>query len=420
VDATLRFLQELFGRSPLRNVAVCLWDGSIWPDETPKAATFVLQHPGALRQMFGAATEKALAEAYLHEDFDIFGDIESAFEVIDALADGRGWKQSLALAYLLRALPESTRAKDTPNRFLRGHGRRRSRERTQQAISHHYDVSNDFYRLWLDQKMVYSCAYFETPEQNLDAAQTAKLDYLCRKLRLKAGQRLLDVGCGWGGLALHAARRYGVKVTGVTLSQQQAEWASARVQEAGLADRVTIRLRDYRDLSGEEPFDAAVSVGMAEHVGGENLPEYFKTVYDLLKPGGVFLNHAIGKTGRYPPDQGPSFLKEYVFPDSDIPPIPAVLEAAEPAGFEVRDVENLREHYTLTLRHWVRRLEDKQAEALGFVDEMTYRVWRLYLAGSAYGFNHGWMAVYQTLLSKGDRGGRAHLPLTRQDWQSAG
>jgi cyclopropane-fatty-acyl-phospholipid synthase len=264
--------------------------------------------------------------------------------------------------------------------------------------------------------MVYSCAYFDRTEASLDEAQEAKLHHLCRKLRLEPGHRLLDIGCGWGGLAIFAAQHCGAKVTGITLSAAQAELASARANEAGLAGRVRIELKDYRSLDTAEPFDAIVSVGMSEHVGRDHLTEYFKKVDRLLRPGGVFLNHAIGEGARPRPRTGPSFIEEYVFPDSDVPPIPLVLQAAESAGLEVRDVENLREHYALTLRHWVRRLEAAHGPALCFVSESTFRVWRLYLAGSAYAFARGQLSVYQALLSKPDAAGQSHLPLTRRDW----
>jgi cyclopropane-fatty-acyl-phospholipid synthase len=242
------------------------------------------------------------------------------------------------------------------------------------------------------------------------------LDLLCRKLRLRPGQRLLDIGCGWGGLALHAARHYGVNVLGVTLSRPQVELATARAADAGLKPLVTFLARDYRELPETETYDAIVSVGMSEHVGAEQLAGYFAAVSRRLKAGGVFLNHAIGEGARQRRRLGASFSDAYVFPDGDIPPVPIVLRGAEAAGLEVRDVENLREHYALTLRHWVRRLEAGHAAARTYVDEATYRVWRLYMAGSAYGFAHGHLAVYQVLLSKSEPGGAAGLPLTRRDW----
>ena len=419
VEATVDFLDELLGRTRLRNVAVRLWDGTCWPDEAPRAATLLLKDAGSLRRMFAAATEKALAEAYLRGDFDVTGEMEAAFELADTLAEEGGWKRSLRLAYLLHRLPAGAGPGEGSRRAdFSGRHDRHSQERDREAVSFHYDVSNDFYRLWLDERMVYSCAYFRTPGDGLDAAQEAKLDLLCRKLRLRPGQRLLDIGCGWGGLALHAAKRYGVHVTGVTLSRNQAALATARAEAAGLAGRVQIELRDYRTVDTAQPFDAVVSVGMSEHVGGENLPAYFRTAFGLLRPGGVFLNHAIGEGPRYRPGEGPSFIDEYIFPDSDIPPVQTVVTAAAAAGFEIRDVENLREHYALTLRAWVCRLEAKHDEALAFVREPAYRAWRLYMAGSAHGFAQGRLAIYQVLLSRDDGNGQAGLPLTRDDWYS--
>jgi cyclopropane-fatty-acyl-phospholipid synthase len=267
--------------------------------------------------------------------------------------------------------------------------------------------------------MAYSCAYFQSLDDDLDTAQERKLDYLCRKLRLYAGQRLLDIGCGWGALVIHAAKHFGVRAEGITLSKPQAEWARERIAEAGLASEAKIELRDYREIAinGCELYDAIVSVGMAEHVGCEGLQDYFAAARRALKPGGVFLNQAIGENIVARPDnRNGSFIEQYVFPDGDIPPLPVMLSAAEFAHFEIRDVENLREHYALTLRHWLRRLEAHHNDALRFVDEATYRVWRLYLAGSAHGFRRGHLAVYQTLLAKLDPSGQNNLPLTRDDW----
>jgi len=416
VEAAIRFLDRLFERMPPKEVSFRLWDGTSWPDETSRAATIQLKHPGALRSMFGAGTEMALAESFLSDDFDIAGDLEAACGLADLLERRTGgWRAMLADYQHLRLLPENHASRRGLRTFSVDAGPRHSLERDRAAVGFHYDVSYEFYRLWLDREMLYSCAYFTTPGDNLDRAQEAKLRLLCAKLRLQPGQRLLDIGCGWGGLAIHAAREHGVEVTGVTLSSRQAEMAAERAEKAGLAGVVRIELRDYRELPGLESYDAIVSVGMSEHVGEGLLPSYFRTVTALLKPGGVFLNHAIGEGPRPRRHHGPSFIDKHVFPDSHIPPIAAVLQAAESAGLEVRDVENLREHYALTLRHWVRRLEASHEAAMAYVDEPTYRVWRLYMAGSARGFDRGNLAVYQVLSSKLDGAGRAHLPLTR-DW----
>jgi cyclopropane-fatty-acyl-phospholipid synthase len=264
--------------------------------------------------------------------------------------------------------------------------------------------------------MVYSCAYFESPGDDLDTAQEQKLDAICRKLRLSAGQRLLDVGCGWGGLVMHAATHYGVTATGITLSQPQADLANARIAEMGLADLCRVEVQDYREASPKEKYDALVSVGMFEHVGEAWLPAYFSQAWRLLRPGGVFLNHGIARDTVERRILGPSFSKTYVFPDGELVPIHVTLQAAEEAGFEVRDVESLREHYAMTLRHWVGRLESHHEQALHFVDEPTYRVWRLFMSGSARGFAIGKLNLYQALLVRPGVGGRSGLPLTRDDW----
>ena len=423
-ERTRRVLSEIFADCSLDKVGVRLWDGTTWPDQRPRAAMLALKHSGALGQMFLPGTEVGLAEAYLHDDFDIEGDIVVAFEIGDFLLAHLGdWKSKLKLAGLLVALPErdgrSIMRRAAGQLLPRIRGKRHSFERDRRAVTFHYDVSNDFYRLWLDRRMVYSCAYFTSQDEDLDLAQERKLDYLCRKLRLRPSQRLLDIGCGCGALVIHAAKHFGVRAEGLTLSEPQVEWARARIAEAGLTNEAKIDLRDYREISsdGSQPYDAIVSVGMAEHVGREKLPAYFSAVHRALKPGGVFLNQAIGEGVVPRPDnRNGSFIEEYIFPDGDIPPLPNMLRAAESAGFEIRDVENLREHYALTLRHWLRRLETHHAEALSFVDEATYRVWRLYLAGSADGFRRGHIAVYQTLLAKLDSSGQTNLPLTRDDW----
>ncbi len=421
IDETLRLLADFFARAAAGNVSFKLWDGTMWPDEAPRAATIVLKHPGAVREMFAAGTEKGLAEAFMHDHFEVEGDLEAACELAEALAENasRGWFTSarhlLHLRHRAAVIPHSRAWTDEWMPGIRKHSKARDRR----AIRHHYDLSNEFYRLWLDSRMQYSCAYFEQAEESLEAAQTAKLHHIFRKLRLASGMRLLDIGCGWGGLAIQAAQHCGVRVTGVTLSQQQASLATAWIRGAGVAPQVAIEFKDYRDLDASASFDAIVSVGMAEHIGAENLGAYFETAFRLLKPGGVFLNHAIGDGVRARATRGGSFIQDYVFPDSDLPRIPVVLAAAEAAGFEVRDVENLREHYTLTLRQWLRRLEGAHEAAVKFVDESTFRLWRLYLAASAHGFKCGRLAVYQTLLAKPDQHGDSHVPLTRRDWFEA-
>jgi len=415
---TLRLLGELFGGDMSQKVGVRLWNGVRWPDDVPRPATIVLKHPGALREMFLPATEVGLAEAYLYDDFDIEGDIESVFDLAESLAPlaaKRSWK--LRVAWDLLRLPAGGKHQQGQRGRSRLTGRRHSVERDRKAIAYHYDVSNDFYALWLDRRLVYSTAYFASADDDLDTAQQHKLDYICRTLRLQPGQRLLDVGCGWGGLVMHAAQHYGVDATGITLSQPQADFANERITEAGLADRCRVKIQDYREVDEGKGYDALVSVGMFEHVGAALLPTYFIQAWRLLKPGGVFLNHGIGNFPTAGPRRrGRSFSDTYVFPDGELVPINITLHAAEGAGFEVRDVESLREHYALTLRHWVRRLEAHHDQALRFVDEPTYRVWRLFMSGSAHGFAHGQHTVYQALLVRRDARGQSGLPLTRKDW----
>jgi cyclopropane-fatty-acyl-phospholipid synthase len=293
-------------------------------------------------------------------------------------------------------------------------------------VRSHYDVGNDFYALWLDRRMVYSCAYFSTGAEDIDTAQEAKLEHICRKLRLQPGERLLDIGCGWGGLIRYAAERYGVHALGVTLSEQQATLANQRIRADGLEERCRAEVRDYRELAEVEAFDKVVSVGMVEHVGPSQLATYFHQAYRLTKPGGLFLNHGIVLSGN---DAAPEasrgwrqlfwrqgqFIERYVFPDGELVPLAEAVRQAERCGFEARDVESLREHYALTLRHWMRRLEASRPAAESLVGAQTFRVWRLYMGGSAHAFSVGRLSVAQVLLAKPDRDGRVPLPLTRAD-----
>ena len=417
VQTSLSFLRDLFGHYRPRNFAVRLWDGSVWDAEPgqPASFTLVLKHPGALRKMFLPPDGLTLGEAYLYEDFDIEGELEAVLGLADALID-RQWSETEQLRYgqALLSLPEV----DAPRPDSQGgqvSGELHSLERDRQAVTYHYNVSNDFYALWLDQRMVYTCAYFAAPDEDLDTAQERKLDYLCRKLRLRRGERFLDIGCGWGGLVMHAAQHYGAEALGVTLSQPQAELARERIRRAGLADRCRVEVRDYRELDSPGGYDKIASVGMFEHVGEAQLPTYFQQAWRLLRGGGVFLNHGIASSATQPVHNGPSFTDRYVFPDIQVVPISTTLRAAEETGFEVRDVESLREHYMLTMRHWVRGLEARREEVLRLTDKVTYRAWRLFFAAMAHRFRTGWLNLYQTLMVKPDRGDSG-LPLTRADW----
>ena len=414
---TLQILQHLFQDHMPASVGVRLWNGKRWPDDSPRAVTIVLNHPGALRAMFLPGSELGLGEAYIYNDFDIEGEIEAVFQLADILSEATsGWVDKLRIGSELLRLPSGD-GKHNPRRGqARLSGGQHSVDRDRQAVTYHYDVSNDFYQLWLDRNLVYSCAYFESPVEDIDSAQERKLDYLCRKMRLQPGQRLLDIGCGWGGLVIHAAKHYGVRAAGITLSQPQADLANKRIQAAGLSDLCSVEVRDYRQVNDPEGYDALVSVGMFEHVGAVMLPVYFQKAYSLLKPGSVFLNHGIASRATDEPEKGPTFSDTYVFPDGELVPINVTLYAAEESGFEVRDVESLREHYALTLRQWVQRLEAHHDTALKFVDEPTYRVWRLFMSGSAHGFTDGRLNLYQSLLVKPVENGDSRLPLTRRDW----
>jgi cyclopropane-fatty-acyl-phospholipid synthase len=314
----------------------------------------------------------------------------------------------------LLALPSERRSRVGRER-AHLNGRRSSLGRDRQAIAYHYDISNDFFALWLDSTMAYSCAVFDSPADDIETAQRRKLDYVCRKLRLRPGERLLDIGCGWGSLVIHAVRHYGAEALGVTISQEQAQLATTRIREAGLEDRCRVELRDYREVDEAEGFDKLVSLGMYEHVARDALPGYFGHARRLLKPGGVFLAHGIATSLSDPIRTGPSFLRTYVWPDHDLVPVSTVLTTAEEAQLEIRDVESLREHYMLTTRRWLERLEQRRDEARRLTNEAVYRTWRLMLAASAHRFAKGHANVYQTLLAKPD-GGKSGLPLSRADW----
>jgi cyclopropane-fatty-acyl-phospholipid synthase len=414
----LTILQLLLRDYHPRDFTICLWDGSQWPAETgPARFTLVLRHPDALRSMLrNAETDLAISEAYIRGKIDVEGDLEATMPLTNHLMSRRHSAATvMRVCWELLRMPAGSRLKLAGRQPARLSGKIHSIDRDREAVTYHYDVSNDFYALWLDKLMVYSCAYFETAGEDLDTAQERKLDYLCRKLRLRPGERLLDIGCGWGGLIIHAAQRYGVQALGITLSQNQATLANERIARAGLQDRCRVEVRDYRDANTTGGFDKLVSVGMVEHVGESRLPVYFQHAWQLLRPGGVFLNHGIARRTTDPEPAGPTFISRYVFPDGELVDLNTMLRYAEEAAFEVRDVENLRDHYTLTLRQWARRLELHSDRALQVVDEPTYRVWRLFLHGSAYAFASGALNIYQSLLVKPDRGSSG-LPLTRADW----
>ncbi len=424
VETTLSLLQAILGPSSQHDFAVRLWDDTTWkPEPGSKESprfTLALQHPGALRSMFLPPSELNLFEAYIYNDFDIEGDIEYLFAMLDQLIDEHGRVsvlEQLRYGKRLRSLPK-TNSPHNNDLAVKLRGTRHSKERDRQAVNYHYEQykqSNDFFALWLDRHMLYTCAYFAMPNDDLNTAQERKLDYICRKLRLQPGERLLDIGCGWGGLVIYAAQHYGVEVHGITLGSQQAEFLQMRIQEAGLTERCHVQVSDYRDISVADTFDKIVSVGMFELVGEAQMPTYFKKAWHLLRPGGVFLNHAIASPSTTIALEESNFFNRYVFPDGELIPISLTLQAAEMSGFEVRHVESLREHYPLTLRHWIRRLETHADEVRNLTSDVTFRVWRLYMAAFAHAFEIGRITIYQTLLAKHDRG-KSGLPLTCADW----
>ncbi|MBJ7904951.1 class I SAM-dependent methyltransferase [Streptomyces sp. NPDC003656] len=428
-DAASRLVsvaEQLLG-APLP-VRIRAWDGS--QAGPPNVPVLVVRNRRALRRILFKPGELGLARAWVSGDLDIEGDLYSALGVMAGLIWERG-EDSRTLAQALRdpavragvrdllrlagppLPPAPPREEVRPRRHL--HTRRTDRR----AISHHYDVGNDFYGLVLGPSMVYSCAYWEDPETGgtLESAQRDKLELVCRKLGLKPGQRLLDVGCGWGSMAIHAAREHGVSVVGVTLSQEQAAYARKRVADEGLTDRVEIRVQDYRDVR-DGPYDAISSIGMAEHVGAERYLDYARDLHGLLKPGGRLLNHQIarrpqGDESAYEVDR---FIDAYVFPDGELAPLGTTVTQLERAGFEVRDVDVLREHYALTLRAWVTRLEEDWERAVRLAGDGRARVWRLYMAASALAFERNRIGVNQVLAVRTPEPGTSGLPLRPRTW----
>ena len=424
-------LTALFGDPHQRPFDVKFWDGTVDRGSNARAPfTMVLNRPASLRRMLLPPNELSLVEAYISGDVEIEGSMEAGASLAEIV--GGRVRSPLAIARLVwRVLQLPGQAEDDLNdvRFperTRKLGPRHTPVRDAAAIQFHYDIGNDFYKLWLDRRMVYSCAYFHSADDSLDAAQEAKLDLICRKLRLKPGERFLDIGCGWGGLIMYAAEHYGVDATGITLSPEQASLARERIEKAGLGDRCRVTIRDYRTLVESDGYDKIASVGMVEHVGLTHLPVYFESAYRALKPGGLFLNHGIVSLGEARLKsvgerifrkfwRADAFIDTYVFPDGKLTATDDVVAAAEGTGFEVRDVESLREHYAMTLRHWVKSLEERREDAIAIVGTHTYRVWKLYMSASANAFSRAAINIIQTLLAKPNAAGHSNIPLTRED-----
>lgn len=421
-----------FGPPSQRHFAIAYW-GEAYEPAGVGTAQFTLRFRSAasMRAAFWPPSESRVGEAVMRGDVEVEGNLEAAAAVAPAIRDRLCRPRALArLGYHATRLPRETAARDAAHASrLDGrarHTRRHSLARDSAAIKSHYDVGNDFYALWLDRRMVYSCAYFASPDSSLDDAQRDKLDHLCRKLRLKPGETLLDVGCGWGALVCHAVRHYGVRATGITLSEQQAAWGRQRIRNEGMEDRAGIQVLDYRALRPGHPFDKIVSVGMFEHLGPTQMETYFHTMFGLLRPGGLFMNHGIVEAPtrhargwrsalrRLAWHEG-SFIDRHVFPDGQLVPLALEIGTAESAGFETRDVESLRPHYVRTLRAWVDRLEQRWPDAVRLTDEVTARTWRLYMAASAHAFDSGQIGLAQVLFARPDARGRVALPPTRGD-----
>ncbi|MGW1560351.1 class I SAM-dependent methyltransferase [Streptomyces sp. NPDC002144] len=427
-DAALRLkslVEQLLG-VPLP-VRIRAWDGS--QAGPPDAPALVVRNRRAVRRLLWKPGELGLARAWVAGDLEIEGDLYQALDLMAELV----WERGEGARTLLQALRDpKVRAAarglvkiaglplpPAPPReeVRRARAHLHTKRTDRRAISHHYDVGNDFYEIVLGPSMVYSCAYWAAPDATLEQAQRDKLDLVCRKLGLTEGQRLLDVGCGWGSLALHAAREYGVRVVGITLSQEQAAYARKRAADGGLTDLVEIRVQDYRDVA-DGPYDAISSIGMAEHVGADRYLEYAQDLYRLLRPGGRLLNHQIGRRPQrdessYNVDE---FIDAYVFPDGELAPVGTTVTQLERAGFEVRDVEALREHYGLTLRRWVDNLEADWARAVRLAGAGRARVWRLYMAASALSFERNRIGVNQVLAVRTPEGGASGMPLRARTW----
>jgi len=422
VEVSARSLLKLvLGHLSHRAFVVQFWNGEQWGPKPEGAARFklIFRNPNVVRNLFNNPSALTFGEAYIHGDLDVQGSLLEVFESGDEmLAIDLPPAEKLWSLLWLWSIPAATYSHGgTFSGFVEGRAAPGARLRA--AVNYHYDHPVGFWKLWLDESLCYSCAYFDSPETTLADAQKNKLDYICRKLRLRPGQRLLDMGCGWGALMLHAAKNYGVSALGLTLSPEQAEVARERVRAAGLERQCRVEVDNFLEFRPRETFDRIVSVGAAEHVPEKYFGGYFKRAFAMLRPGGQFLHHAIVSSPSIAPRRGRSFMQRYVFPDHFLATIGRTVSSAAARGFEPRDVESLREHYKMTLEHWLARFEHAQNEIERQTDNLSFRVFRLYLAGSAYEFRRGRLNIYQTLLVK-PADGETGLPLTRADWYSAG
>jgi cyclopropane-fatty-acyl-phospholipid synthase len=421
-DELAPLVRAILGPAP--GIAVRAWDGScIGPLDA--AVTVELHSPAALRHLLWSPNELGLVRAHVSGALDVDGDVFDLLAVRDQMGEpdddvavGLRSGDRLRLAASLRRLGALGRRPPIPEEESRPQGRLHTRRRDAAAIAHHYDVSNDFYRLILGPSMTYSCAYWYEDGISLETAQEAKYELICRKLGLAPGMRLLDVGCGWGSMAIHAAVHHGADVVGITISEAQADLARDRVEAAGVTGRVEIRVQDYRDID-DGPFDAISSIGMFEHVGEQQMAEYLTDLHRLLRPGGRILNHAISRPDPDAPSgiSPRSFMGRYIFPDAALLEVGTVVTAMQRVGLEVRDVQSLREHYARTLRAWVASLEASWDDAQRLVGPGRARVWRLYLAGCALGFEAGRTSIHQVLAVRARKDGRTGVPPTRSTFE---
>jgi cyclopropane-fatty-acyl-phospholipid synthase len=395
---TAPFREELARAIPSRPFSVELWDGSSVPSTNGGGPTFHVRSPDAFAHAVRAPGQLGLGRAYVSGALDI-DDLDAVLEVLD------GWepppldrREQARLALAAARASGVRRPPRPPKAELRPRGKRHSLERDARAVRHHYDVSNDFFKLFLGDSLTYSCAIFSRGAKTLEEAQDAKLELVCTKLALEPGQRVLDVGCGWGSFALHAAERHGVSVVGITLSEPQAALARERAAERGLADRVDIRVADYRELA-DEPFDAVASIGMVEHVGASQIDVYARRLARLVKPGGRVLNHGIARLRVGDPEAGP-FSERYVFPDGAPLHLSRIQLALERGGLETHHVEDFRHDYAETLRHWAKNVDDNLDEAIRLAGPERIRVWRLYLRAARRGFESGFTSIYQVRCSR--------------------
>jgi cyclopropane-fatty-acyl-phospholipid synthase len=393
--ATAPLRTEIERLFPERPFTISLWDGTSLPSTNGGGPTFTARSPAALGHALRAPGQLGLGRAYVAGELEI-DDLDAVIAVLNAWQpppiDSRGKLRLLAAAARAHGAKLPPRA---PAAELRPRGRRHTKERDARAVRHHYDVSNEFFALFLDESMTYSCAFFSRDGDSLESAQRAKIELSAAKLAPKPGERLLDIGCGWGSFAVHAAAQHEAEVVGITLSEPQAEMARERAAAAGVSDRVEIRVMDYRDLAGER-FDAIASIGMVEHVGDEQIDVYARCLRGLLKPGGRLLNHGIARLRHGDPEAG-AFSERYVFPDAEPLHLSRVLLALERAGFVTRHVEEFGSDYAETLRHWARRLDEHLDEAVRLAGPERVRVWRLYLRAARSGFETGFTSIYQVL-----------------------